>query len=445
MRPARKKTRSKSRGIGGAAKRDDRTRTVRPEARPGITQGSEVEAVLDRLSSELARSIGHLRSEVDGPRGLARVIGADVTLCQKVLAGMKARGTASARLSQWPGAVGVRTFTQQLLSVLGHKEWAGTAALAVDSYARMIRSLATTQAKAVRVLRAAEARSQGASTDQSGLAGLQERRRDHTRTASAMLGYELDATVFISAMRPMPTSSGKIEGCSASGMLGLRTHGQRVCVAVQNSQSRQDAGTVADEVIMMPLGTPHTKGGRDGLLSEFCTQPVPLCAVEESDGKILQVVEPSTQGPAGAGVDLVLARRWANRESPCTTPNPVWSQVLSIRHPSRKLLMDVYMHRSLLGNVPPTIGAYYWHPSLPSDPRRHWQDRLPTRPVVSILDPAAPDTNSVWQRQRELSERLFELVGWSRADFVGFRCEEPFPIWGAAYHFTFDLEERTSR
>jgi hypothetical protein len=403
----------------------------------------DAERTLDRLAGEVAQCIARLQG-VDGPRALARAVNADVSLCQRVLTGVRARGRPSERLAVWPGAAGVELFSERLQRALGGVG-TGSLALAVTAYAALIRSLATSHARAVRALRSmelADAKHNGVSgAVPAGSEGM-EARKKLTRAVTELLGYSIDAATFVCAVRPLPDRAELIEGCSAVAITGLRSQGTRVCITSQNTQLRQVAGDLASETKWTPLGEPLTPGGRDGLLADFSSRPVPLTAMDEGDGVIRQVVEPHASSLAASGVDIVLARHWSPDNNPQFTSTPSWSQILRVRHPARRMVMDVYLHRSMLTPLPPTVGAYYWHPALASDPRKQWNDRFPGIPGVSVLQAGMPAPTPAWSRQGELTSKLFELSGWVPSDFIGFRCDEPFPIWGAAYYMTFDLSPR---
>ena len=64
-------------------------------------------------------------------------------------------------------------------------------------------------------------------------------------------------------------------------------------------------------------------------------------------------------------------------------------------------------------------------------------------PVVDVtrrklgrgLERAATDA---WSRYGELMRSAFERLGWNADDFVGFRAEVAYPMWGAAYFAVFD-------
>jgi len=46
-------------------------------------------------------------------------------------------------------------------------------------------------------------------------------------------------------------------------------------------------------------------------------------------------------------------------------------------------------------------------------------------------------------RQTELTVELFKRADANPDDYVGFRCEERFPIWRTGYHYELDFGDST--
>lgn len=396
---------------------------------------TRIEAMLERMASEFGGALAKLDGAGSGPRVLARQLGADPVLCHRLLAGIRSRGSVAERLAAWPGVAGLRALVERM------RENSNTRMIrievlerAVDEYARLVDAAGGSQARLVRDVRSLQVSGCEASSTS---ASTRTARRSLYRAAGEILGYEARLVTHISAIRPIPGQPELIEGASVFGLLGLFTQGGRICVTSSNVQMRNAAGNVAGEVRWTPLGKPVD--GRDGLLPEFCSSPSLLTATDDDDGYIRQMVDMAELHTHGR-VDLVLGRRWSPDVNPQYTPSPIWSHVLRMRHPSSHMLFDAYVHKSMLG-APPEIGAYLWHPGLKSDPRAQWHDRFPVTPAVQVIPPAPTAALSEsWDRQGELTDRLFELVGWDRREFAGFRCDDRSPIWSAAYYMTFDLK-----
>lgn len=387
--------------------------------------------MLDRLGAEFSAALDKIDASGKGPRMLARVLDADVVLCHRLLAGIRHKGPAADRVAAWPGEAGLRALAQRCSAVAGVPF--APLARAVDEYARFIELAGGSHARLVRHTRSLQG--SGTSSDDSPNTA-RTARRSLVRAAGDLLGYDAELITHISITRPIPTQPELIEGCSTFGMIGLSAHGGRICVTSSNVQLRQTADAVAGEVRWTPLGKPVD--GRDGLLTDFCSAPNLLTASEGNDGYIRQMVDLDVLRDQGKA-DIVLARSWRPDTNPQYTPDPKWSNILRMRHPAKRMLFDVYMHRSMLSGSPPEVGAYVWHPSLRDDPRSQWQDRFPVTCPVQVLPSSSPAVSESWTRQAELTEHLFELMGWHRSEYVGFRCEDVSPVWSAAYYMTFDV------
>lgn len=398
----------------------------------------QIEQTLDWLATEFAALVDPLGAEAQGPRGLARLLNADAAMCQRLLSGIRARGGIGERVSAWPGLNGVRALADRLIAVAPPNASRSAVDAAIEAYARVIRDAGGSHASLVRYARTLDTSTTGHAAEESARHGTAC--RGLTRSASELLGYQVGLVVCISVIRPIPGNPELIEGCMASGFIGLTSTGGRVCITTRGVQMRSSASAVAGEVRWTPLG--RSIDGRDGLLTDFCSDEAPLTAYDTGDGCIRQMVDLDVLRRRGS-VDVVMGRAWSPDSNPQYTSDLVWSHVLRIRHPSRRMLLDGYLHKSMLAGTPPEAGAYTWHPGLPSDPRRNWQDKFPVRCALQVI-PASPEPAiaDAWNRQAELTDTLFDLAGWDRRDFVGYRCDERSPVWSAAYYMTFDMAKR---
>lgn len=411
-----------------------------------------VQNVVDRLVSEFSDVLAKRELADQGPRALARALSADAVLCHRILSGIRSRGSLSERIAAWPGEAGVRSFAERLAGLgIGRAAGAASGAAgaasgldrAVDEYARLIQWAGGSQTRLVRRVRSMQAPTlDGAGAPPQGPGG-RAALRTLTRAAGEVLGYEVELLTYISLVRPIPGQSELLEGASAYGLIGLSAQGGRICVTSRNVQMRSVASAIAGETRWHPLG--RSLDGRDGLLTEFCSSPSILTSLDDGDGCIRQIIDVDVLRERGTA-DIIIARRWSPDHNPQFTPRPVWSHVLRARHPGRHMVLDAYMHKSMLTASPPEVGAYVWHPSLADDPRSQWQDRLPVACSVQVLPPApSPAHAEAWSRQAELTDRLFDILGWDRREFAGFRCDQRAPLWSAAYYMTFDLQPTESR
>jgi hypothetical protein len=66
-------------------------------------------------------------------------------------------------------------------------------------------------------------------------------------------------------------------------------------------------------------------------------------------------------------------------------------------------------------------------------------------PILKLLGPGlANATTPLAPRLHELTEHVFARLGWNAAEFLGYRCEEQFPLWGCGYVMAFDYRQDIS-
>ncbi len=395
------------------------------------------QAMVDRLSTEFAAALASIGASGQGPRALSRTLGSDVVLCHRLLAGIRSKGTVADRIAKWPGEAGMRMLVQRIRLASPDKPRIESLAQAVEEFSQVVSQSGGSRSQLVRRIKALQGpRAAGVS---AGDISAKSARRNLNRAAGEVLGYDVALITHISVVRPIPDQPALIEGCSAFGLIGIESQGSSICVASHNVQMRGSASTVATEARWRPLGRPVND--RDGLLEELCSSHSVLVESSSSDGFIRQMVDLDLLSAMGSA-DVVLARAWRPDVNPQHTNDPIWSHVLRMRHPAKRMLFDGYLHRSMLDGRPPEAGAYVWHPSLKDDPRSQWHDRFPVACPVQVLPSApAPASSESWDKQAELTDRLFDLAGWDRSEFVGFRCDDPAPVWSAAYYMTFNLRQ----
>lgn len=425
-------------GVPKASKAKARNPAPRPASRPlGAVTLQSAQANLDRLSAEFAGALASIGAGGLGPRALSRTLGSDVVLCHRLLAGIRSRGTVADRIAKWPGEAGMRMLVQRIGEVSKDKARTRSLAAAVDEFANAVSQSGGSRTRLVRRIRSLQGpRAGGAPAVES---APKSARRSLNRAAGEILGYDVALITHISVVRPIPDQPAMIEGCSALGLIGIESQGSSICVASHNVQMRDSASAVATQARWRPLGRPVNE--RDGLLEEFCSSHSVLVESNNADGFIRQMVDLDLLSAMGSA-DVVLARAWRPDVNPQHTNDPIWSKVLRMRHPAKRMLFDGYVHRSMLDGRPPEAGAYFWHPSLKADPRSQWHDRFPVACPVQVLPSApVPASSESWEKQAELTDRIFSLVGWDRSEFVGFRCDDPAPVWSAAYYMTFNLRK----
>ncbi len=114
----------------------------------------------------------------------------------------------------------------------------------------------------------------------------------------------------------------------------------------------------------------------------------------------------------------------------------------------------MFLHRSLAQASIPSLDCYALGnrgPIAAPDAGEHgpapvnlasqrWFDRLPARPRLDHLGVGLESAGSTdYPRLARLLGHLFESQGWSADEFVGYRCQVDYPVWGVQYLMSFDF------
>jgi hypothetical protein len=391
----------------------------------------EADAIGRRLRGELLGALerdGRLeRSAIS----LARELGLDRNVCQRVIAGLDSRLDGVGALAKFPGAEGLALFARALIEHAGRSVKRSALLAAVESYEQFVRRTGGSQTRLLRriQLRATE-RDRGVSKDNLAT------RKKLFEVATELQGYSVDAMIAIAGLRPMPESPEFAEGFHVMGLLGTRAYTAPMNLVTQSFTVRDRAAAIASEIKHEPLAGAPVAGLN--LIEEFCTAPLPSSIFDSMDGRTRTIVEP---GEDGAGpVNIVTGSRWQPDVHPALQPDPRWSNALGVHRPVRRMVQDVYLHRSLASMCVPAVASYLWHPGLTGNPAKHWNSALPGKYTLQMLGAGiANSATDAWEDHRRLTARVFELLGWDPAEMVGYRCEVEYPTWASVFYMMFDF------
>lgn len=174
------------------------------------------------------------------------------------------------------------------------------------------------------------------------------------------------------------------------------------------------------------------------LLREFCSSPLPKIVPSGVPGCFEHVVTPESVSP-NSKIDAFTAISSVYDHPALDSEDRRRSFAAHMSLPSKWLLQDIFLHRSLASACVPECAAMRWNPYLQLNPLAGWANLLPDAPRLEILGGGARShQSSVWARHGELVQRAFTMAGRDPAEFVGHRMHVPMPIWGMHYVLSFD-------
>ncbi len=399
------------------------------------SEAGRARLVAERLRSELHTLLRRVPQSPRSALSLSKDWGLDRNISQKVLSALAPGIDAPTILSRLPGVDSLRKFVAAASTAAGMKSSDRAASAAVDAFDALVREVAGSQTRLIRRLRSESTAATSASEPQRSAEIDARRRLFHD--AADVLGVTVDLLPHVGLIRPVPGQPDQTEGARAFGLLGLKWDDGPLPVRSYASAHHGDADELIAQMQHSSLSdrlSPH-----QGILPEFCSTPLPALTARESPGMTVLTIDPPSNKSA---IDLVFGQRWGTDKHPTCYDEPVWSQFVGIKRPTRRLVFDVYMHRSMAMSCVPAIGAYRWCPDITADPLKHWDERLPGRLTLELLGPGLTNAGSpAWPRQGELARFVFNEIGWDPDEFVGFRCDAAYPIWNSAFFMSFDFRD----
>ncbi len=394
---------------------------------------AEAERVALRLHAELGRLIGLLPPAARGASSMSRQLGVLRVTCQRVVSAAAESPGSVTILSKLPGVEGLRQFLEGLRRAGLQAADIESGESAVEQFEQLIAALAGSHTKLVERLGAP-----GVTNQNSDAAfASADSRRGLFETAAQVTGRACDVALSVYAFRESPERPGVLEHAMAKGLIGslVSPGGMPMVLSSGNTLATDDQpGGLSLLNNQAPRGrTP------EAILKPFTSDPLPMVTSRGDRGKLLQVVDPAA-GSRTQSFDVVTAIRgygpMIDPETNQHTLDAVWSLVSC---PTRRLILDVFLHRGIERQYRPSIEAQLWNPGLSAPPEERWVTRLPAQPRLQLLGNGLTNAGSeLYPRHAELTRYFFDHIRWDPSEFVGFRCEVVWPIWRAGYAMFFE-------
>ena len=405
---------------------------VSPKSGPLSAEEHErASRVWERLCVELRQAIDALPASArSNPRTIARTLSIDLGVCQRVVEAASAPASSVEMLGTLPGKAVLRRFVNRLEECTRAPLPRLTAA--VEQYDALIDDLGGTQATLVKRLSQPmpkpAAPQKKALEPEPGVRHIRQREGAFASYSQIANAWS-DVGFKFGILKLDPADPKCMFQLTLSGHLGLQTRGNGFPLAAGVWQVGKNVADKRDGVARDKRSV-H-------LVEEFSSSPLPVSTVRHDIGGSMDMLDVASN-PEMDRVDLVLGRWATSIPRPCEA-DPIWSTVLSVFTPSRRIVVTYYVHRDLTEGAKTTGASYFLHPSMSGDPARHWYEQLPDRPDVQVLSPGLDGAaHPGYARKREMAEYVFTQFGADPADYVGYRMDVEFPIWGASYYLTFD-------
>ncbi len=237
-----------------------------------------------------------------------------------------------------------------------------------------------------------------------------------------------------------PSADGRmVDRAALNGEFGLRRSkpSARIEIGIGNVENRDAVSMTLDgEPTSNPLGT---------LLPQFSTSPLPPYEMHRLGGMIYYFITGKDVGMRSA-VDLLMGDRQNAAMPRYWKPGlpRIGGPAYVIDTPMKQLTVDVFVHKDVYPGVMPQLamhetGARGWVRS--SDQTRE-HDRLEMHETIRVLPPGLAGARLAHiPRYTEMLEHVYRTVGWDPAQFVGYRLDVQYPMYGVQYTMNFTLPD----
>lgn len=406
-------------------------------ARAAATLGAEelgaVEAVSQRLRSELARLVRALPPGSRSVRSMAAMLGVDRNTCQRVIAAAQPAGSGCEAFLRFPGIKPLRQLIARAKAQGVEGDVVESVAAAVDRLAEVIKTLDQSHQR----LKSRVDATLIAGTHRPDRTQVDIRRmlfEEHAR----LLQRQMSVHSLITAILPQSDDSECLEQAWVRGLVGLRVDPHAAPVPLGLAAAEDDA---ASNATFDPLAQRTSPGSRrSGIIAALSSSPEPTLTTRLAATSQILVIDPATLDSARP-TDVTIATRMSG----VAKPDTLYHTSTVMMTPAARLVFDVYLHRSLAMASLPSSGVFQFTMSFSGDMDENWPFRLPGQYRMELLGRGLDNSDSpAWDKHAQAARHLFAQTGWSADEFVGHRMDIPFPLWGSTVYQWFDFRSSGS-
>ena len=397
---------------------------------------SEAELVARRLHGEV-RELVRLLPTIEQPASaMSRALALDRATCQRIVATVLNPSSSPETLVQLPGVLGLRQFVHAMSehpAAKGDHERLSAVSAAIDRFESFLERIGGSQ----RLLRMRlEASAPGAATIEPD--GVDDVRASLIRSASAITGRCSETTVHTAIIRPLPDDPKKTESVRIRGLIGHTWTDQAIPLEIGESAALQHNAR-AEPAFATLDAMPASGNTPNSLLAPFCSSPLPRVISRATQSRVVHVIDASDGGTGP--VDIVTAHRGTAPDLHPAALRPALGEIWALQNfPAKRLVFDTFLHRDIACRCIPSVEVHLWTPGVNVPGSSRWSTRFPGGPRLEVLGPDFTRAQTTgYERYVELLSHVFTQLNWRGEEFVGYRCEVPFPVWRAGYCMIFDF------
>jgi hypothetical protein len=398
--------------------------------------------VAGRLRAELTSTLQSLPRKYLSPGQMSRDLRVNRTVCHRLMTSLEAGKDDLALLMGLPGVQGLRQCIRAMERHGADPGRIASAEAAVEQFAQLVADLGGSHARlSARLSLSAPADDASGKGNTPHASVRRTRVREQLFEAAAwLMGRRTEARCGISLIRPSPARPSEIEYAHVRFFSELRANPDATPLVIASSIAPDGDGPELPVESYRTLdGAPMDARARNSIIAPFTSDPLPMVTARDISGRLTHLIDPRPES-SRRRLDIAVGYMVPSLcPIPATQEVPILLEAIHMREPSAAMVFDVYLHSSLAAGCRPSISAYVGRNSGLHDIIDRWYDRVEDTPVLKLLGPGLANAASpMAPHLDELTEHVFTRLGWNPAEFLGYRCEESFPLWGCDYVMAFD-------
>lgn len=404
-------------------------------ARPTADEIGRIEYVGCRVQAELCRLIHCLPEYARSVRSMARFLEVDRNVAQRVISAAQPGLRGLDVVLRLPGMSGLNGLCRAAAAKRMPEEVVRSVTAAVSQLSESIEQFGGSLARAKTLIGVAVVSGRTAA-DRSEL----DVRRFMHDDAIRLLDQGMSVRSLITAVGPREADPETVEQAWVTSMVGLRVGNSPTPIPLAIGTTDRAGPAGGEPAVFRPLS-----GREDGrqrpvtTVESLSSRPLPVVTTRGPRGAVVAAIDP-VRAASAQPLTVSVATRISHFENPYLRQPKVFHTSALIMTPAKRLVFDVYLHRSLAPPCIPSVGAFHYAMSFSDDIEENWPFRVPG--VYSLralgsngLDQAASEA---WDKHAEAAEFLFSSTGWDPRQYIGHRLDCAFPIWGLNYCMWFD-------
>ncbi len=404
---------------------------------------SELEAALRGVHRTLRGLLSTLPVEDQSASGLARSLEIERTTCQRAVSAVNQPFAGTALVGQLPGVAGLRALADATETRFARNADAVDAARglreAIDGYASVLHRAAGSRAKLLARLSADHTKRVAAP------AQYENHARQLFEASTALTGRQSQAWISVHIYEPTQRPD-RLWQTRAHGLIGHTAREDAVPLTFHVFATLPSGTEHGDDAAELGRFHPlhrsaHSDGTPSEVLRAFSSDPPPIVQARQPNEFLVQTVDSVADARGPCDLMFGLGGLMAHPNAAPPFMEEVWAM---INFPARWMLFDVFLHRDIARRCIPGLDQHLWRPDFASTAGERWQTRFATSPRLEALGAGLRQVESpAFTRHGELLRYLFTMRGLNPEEYVGYRCQTPYPMWRTGYRMTFDFGEPT--